>query len=125
MKILDWSKKIFTLCRDSFAWLILELEFVNDIPLSLSTMLKIFIYSFSVFFVANFLYIVFVKRKIVKGGRKNFRIFPTVIIVPLAVIVIFEVFNVFVIFISEDKLRENREIEEKIENQIEDSEDIY
>jgi hypothetical protein len=124
MKILDGSKKIFTLCRDLFVQSIWKLKIINNSPLDLSTMLKIFIYLFSVLFVANFLYIVFVKRKIVKGGKKNFRIFPTVIIVPLAVIVIFEVFNILVIFISENKLRENKEVEEKIEKQIEDLEYI-
>lgn len=121
MKILTWSKEIFTLCKDLFIQSIWKLKIINDSPLALSAMLKIFVYLFSVFFVANFLYVVFVKRKIVKGGKENFRIFPTVIILPLIVIIIFEIFNI--IFVSDSKLKVDEEIKLEV-LEVEENSDI-
>lgn len=54
-------------------------------------MIVIFTYLAAVFYFAKLLYIIFVERKFVKGGKDNFKIFPLVGLTPVVVVIIVEI----------------------------------
>lgn len=95
MTSLDKLSKAVTFCSNLFMQAS-RLLIKKDSFFALPTMIAMVVYLFAVFYFANLLYLLFVDHKGVKGGDKNFKLFPTATVVPLIVIAIFEASKYFI-----------------------------